>query len=69
MLREHDLHRVCLFIADVFIRARHAAEQIGEARQVVRPRGVEAIERIEDLAQRRGLGGGRGLVQPEPAMK
>ena len=53
----HDqrLHRARLFRAHLAIGVRHAAEQVGKARQVPRPRRVEAIERLDQLAQRRGF--------------
>jgi hypothetical protein len=50
----------------VAIGQRHAAEQIGEAREVARARRVESIERLDQIAQRRRLLSLTRVLDAEP---
>ena len=60
------LHGARFFVADVIVGAGDAAEQVGEAGEVLRAPGLEPIQGIDDVAQRTVVGRGGRLLDSQP---
>ncbi len=66
MLGDERFHDARFLGRDVFVGVRHAPEQVGERAEITRAVGLEAVERLERVAQRLEIRGVVGPLQAQP---